>query len=370
MRSCGALPEGRTCATSPFSKKMRTPSSTLMRTMSSKPSAGVKNRASVALRSSQASAVGAGERRDLAVWTPGSTTVTRPAARTSTSMGSPAGTSRARMAWLDRDRHVVDQARAPEARGQPAPERRPVRRAARRGEQVGEDGQRRVARGKRGEGIRRRAAMSLPGKKPPLASQPTIRVSAPAAWRSSSSAATTYGDPILVLRRRTPRSPMRRSTASLALIGTATASARRYSATTMPSRSPDRKRTRLPRASASAAREHGDDERSIGVAVRGDDRVEGAVDFGRQREPFEAVELFVGDVLGVDGNERLAAAGRAHVGAELAQDARQEVAPHGRVLVDEDAQPGEAAAREAADVSGARSPPPPRARSAAGPALA
>ena len=95
--------------------------------------------------------------------------------------------------------------------------------------------------------------------------------------------------------------------------------------------------------------EHRDDQGPIGVAVGGHDGVEGTVALGRRRERLEAVELFVGDVLGVDGNERLAAGGRAHVGAELAKDSRQEVAPHGRVLIDEHAKPRETARREAAD---------------------
>ena len=53
----------------------------------------------------------------------------------------------------DRHRDVVDQAGATEARGQPIPERREAGAVLRRGAEVGQDGQRRVARGQRGHGL-------------------------------------------------------------------------------------------------------------------------------------------------------------------------------------------------------------------------
>ena len=145
---------------------------------------------------------------------------------------------------------------------------------------------------------------------------------------------------------------MRRSTASLALMGTAAASARRYSATTMPRRSPGKKRTRRPPRLDLGGGQHRGHQRPIGVAVGGDDGVKrSAARFGSDGELLQTIELLVGDVLGVDGNEGLAAPGGDHLGAELAQDARQEIAPDRRVLIDEDAQAGEAAAGEAAQIA-------------------
>src|SRR5262249_27484977 len=138
-----------------------------------------------------------------------------------------------------------------------------------------------------------------------------------------------------VLCSATPRGPRRRSMASLALTGTATASAPSSSATTRPSRSPGKKRTRAAAPLWAAAPPvlrggPGQHEWAIGVAVGGE---QGVGRPRRQREALELGELGGADVLGIDGHEGVAAPDGEHLGAERPQDARDELAPDGGVLV-------------------------------------
>ena len=93
-------------------------------------------------------------------------------------------------------------------------------------------------------------------------------------------------------------------------------------------------------------------ERPIGVAIGGHDCVKRlAVYFGSDGEILQTIELLVGNVLRVDGNERLAAPRCDYLGAKLAQDALQDVAADRRMLIHKHAQARETPTGEAGQVT-------------------
>ena len=147
------------------------------------------------------------------------------------------------------------------------------------------------------------------------------------------------------------------STASLALIGTATTSA--------PQLLGDDEAEQIARAGSARAGpcavargEHGGDQRTIGVAVGGDDGVDGGrVALGLADEPLQRRQLLVVDVLGVDGDEgaRERPTGTtlgAERGAGCAAPARARRPSAGRTAT---RRPASAVAANAVDGSGRRS---------------
>ncbi len=76
-----------------------------------------------------------------------------------------------------------------------------------------------------------------------------------------------------------------------------------------------------------------------------------AARFGGDGELLQTIELFGGDIFGIDWNERFAAPRGEHHGAKLLEYPRQDIAPHRRMLIDEHPEPGETAAIKAVEIT-------------------
>lgn len=111
--------------------------------------------------------------------------------------------------------------------------------------------------------------------------------------------------------------------ASLVLIGTTTASARRNSATMMPKRSPLKKRSLSPSGARRSGRSLSPSVETIALNVR-----------PVSLHKFWMLGLV--DGFGIDRHESFAAAGRGHLIAKLLEDFDQEITADGGVLVGEE----------------------------------
>ncbi len=132
-----------------------------------------------------------------------------------------------------------------------------------------------------------------------------------------------------------------RSMASLQLMGTTTASAPRYSAVIMPSRSP---RKELDGAGRLIDPEK---KRAVAVAIGRYHRIDALVRVG---QTLHGGKLLVVDVLRVDGHEGIAAAGADHSRAQPLQNLGDDVAAGGGVRVEQQPQAFEWKACEERDV--------------------
>ena len=137
----------------------------------------------------------------------------------------------------------------------------------------------------------------------------------------------TKGEPIRVLGSTTGAS-FPRSMASLQLMGTTTASACRYSATTMPSKSPPKKCTRPVAGSTPKTR-----GRSLSPSVETTGMQRAAVRPGLVGQCLNHRQLGSVDIFGIDGNEGFAASPFHYLRSQALQNLYQQIASYRGVLV-------------------------------------